>query len=335
MKLCFKILAVAIIAVITYPLSSCSAPAGYSYQNVSISIATQCTDCPAGNTYNPAAPTVYMMAPGGGQGGDAEFSATVTNAPAANITWQLYPLPNLASVFTSQTGTTTPVGESGSQVGTFVAPSSNPTTATGPNVYYLSPGSVPVYGGAALEQTQSFQWYYNGQLQTGIPQGDVLLVATVQTDPNNPSVTVSQGQLVQVYNPANTSSPTVYLTPHSGLSPANQTQPVINVARGASYQFYGGTVGSAPCLPPTGATLCANGAASFTTDNASIWEVCPAPFALTTCITNGNATLGTITQTGLYTAPTTIPNPLPVVFVTSHFNPSISNQSNYAYVGVY
>ena len=335
MKLCLKIFAVAIIAASTYPLISCAGPAGFSYKNINIAITTQCSDCPLSNTYNPAQPNVIMMTPGGGQGGDEQFTATVTNAPP-NVTWTIYPQPNLGSVTTAPTGTATPVGESGSSVGSFATSSGNALSQAGTtNVYYAGPSSPPVYSGAALQQAQTIQWYSNGVLQTGIPQGDVLIVASVPSDPSNPSATYTQGQLVQIYR--NTSAqgpPSVYITPQTGSTPANQTQPAVYVARGASYQFYGGTVGAAPCIPAAGQTVCSApaGAVPYTADNTSVWEVGPAPYSLSTAVVGGNATLGFIDQTGKYTAPATVPSPLPVVIVTSHYVPSVAA---YANVGVY
>jgi hypothetical protein len=47
--------------------------------------------------------------------------------------------------------------------------------------------------------------------------------------------------------------------------------------------------------------------------------------------------LGTVTQNGVYTAPATIPNPLPAVLVMYVTYPSqsiVSNANNYALVGV-
>lgn len=335
MKLCLKILAVAIIAASTYPLVSCAGPAGFSYQNIAITITPACSDCPASNTYNPAQPGVLMMTLGGGQGGDEQFTASVANAPA-NVSWTIYPQPNLGSINTAPTGTSTPVGESGSSVGSFASSTGNALTITSSaSVYYAGPGSPPVYGGAALQQAQTMQWYSNGQLQTGIPQGDVLIVASVPSDPANPSAVYSQGQLVQIYNTKTAQGPpSEYLTPSTGSTPANQTQPAVNVARGATYQFYGGTIGAAPCIPPAGATVCSSpaGAVAYTADNSSIWLVGPAPFSLSTALQGGNATLGTIDQNGKYTAPATIPSPLPVVIVTSHYVPSVAA---YANVGIY
>ena len=334
MKLCLKILAVAIIAASTFPLVSCSGPAGFSYKNVSIAIATACSDCPVSNTYNPAQPNVIMMTPGGGQGGDEQFTATVTNAPA-NVTWTIFPQPNLSSITAAPTGTSTPVGESGSSVGSFATSSGNALSQVGASVYYAGPSGPPVYGGAALQQAQTIQWYSNGVLQTGIPQGDVLLIASVPTDPTNPSAVYTQGQLVQIYNTKTPQGPpSVYLTPSTGSNPAGQTQPAVYVARGASYQFYGGAVGAAPCIPAAGQTTCSLpvGAPPYTVDNGSIWLVGPAPFSLSTAVQGGNATLGTIDQNGKYTAPATVPSPLPVVIIESHFVPSVSAFAN---VGIY
>src|SRR5450631_2874014 len=122
MKLCSKILVLAIIAVLTYPMTSCSGPAGFSYQNVVISlnkVPIQCSDCP-GNavTFNPADPGTVTMPLGGGQGGTILITATVTNAPA-NITWTIFPQPNLGSIDAPPTGTSLPVTESSSSVGTI------------------------------------------------------------------------------------------------------------------------------------------------------------------------------------------------------------------------
>jgi hypothetical protein len=328
MKLCLKILAIAVIAVSTYSLIGCAAPPSFSYQNVSISISGQCADCEnfgIAVIYNPAYPAppapgnVAYITPGGGPGGDELFTATVTNAPQTNVTWTIYPTPNLGSISNPPTGTTYPVGESGSSVGTVVANSGN-------TALYGAPSGPPIYTGAALQQAQAM----------GIPMGDVLLVASVNVDPSNPASVVTASQLIQVVN--NTSAPTPYLFPHTNTSPANITTPAVTVARNASFQFLGGVVGALPC---TSTTTCLT---QFTpvinsANNNPVWMVCPATFALSTCLPvvngiSGNATLGTVTQTGLYTAPAAIPSPLPVVLVTAQEAPTITNTSNFAYVGI-
>jgi hypothetical protein len=334
MKLCLKILAVAAITASTYSLTSCSAPSGFSYQNVSVSISSFCSDCAQGGIlvfYNPAYPqppnpgSVVEMTPGGGQGGTNTFVANVTNAPATNVTWTLYPQPNLNSIDQLPTGTSLPVGESSNPSGTIVA-------ASGNTVYYNTPG-VPIYTGAALQQANAM----------GIPQGDVLLVASVPSDPSDPTKVATASQLIQVYN-ASPGSPVPYLVPKTSTSPANQTQPAVTVPRNTSFAFYGGVAGAYPCTSPTAcAALVPAGQTpppTYTTDNTVVWAVGPAPFALGTAIPGGNATYGTITPQGVYTAPATIPtttnssttiNGEVVVYVISHF---VSTVNNYAYVGV-
>lgn len=119
--------------------------------------------------------------------------------------------------------------------------------------------------------------------------------------------------------------------PHTNTQPAGLIGPVLTLSRSASYQFTGGVAGAVPC---TSTVACATQGftALYSTDNVALWEVCPARFALTTCVIGGNPVLGTIGQTGLYTAPAEIPNPQPVILVTSQLSRTITNQSNYAYV---
>lgn len=266
-----------------------------------------------------------MTMPSTGEGGTVELLASVNNAPATNVTWQIYPQPNLGGIKTLPNGTGTPVGESGSSVGTFSTPGNSPTTATGPNVYYAQ-GGVPVYSGAALAQAQAM----------GIPQGCVMIVASVPDNPDNPSAVATFSLLVQIYGGSTAQGPPgVYLTPQSATTPSNLVNPVVSVAHNPNllttgqiatngqYQFYGGVVGAAPCL--TTSTCLINGVQYplYTTDNTAVWEISPAPFALTTafqCSTPGPACpFGTITQPvlnaagqitspgGLYTAPSAIP----------------------------
>lgn len=380
MKLSLKILAIAATAATTYSLVSCAAPAGFSYQNVSISLTAQCTDCPAGITFNPAYPLptittsglaasngggggasgiipagALMTMPNTGEGGTVEFLATVTNAPASSVTWAIYPQPNLSGIDTLPTGTGTPVGESGSGVGTFATPGGSTTTATGPNVYYAVNG-VPIYSGAALAQANAM----------GICQGCVMLVASVPSDPDNPSAVVTFSMLIAVYGGSTAQGPpSAYLTPHTPSTPSGLVNPVVSVAHnpnlptiaaGGQYQFYGGIVGAAPCL--TTASCLINGVQYplYTADNTAVWEVGPTPFALSTAFPCPSATApvcpyGTITQPvlnaagqivspgGLYTAPAAIPptpsggtaNEVVVVLVSQ----LVGTVDQYAYVGLY
>lgn len=357
MKFCLKILAIAATAATTYSLVSCAAPASFSYQNVSISFTAQCTDCPAGITFNPAYPvapnngssTSGVIPPGArltmtnqGEGGTIQILAQVYNAPATNITWQIYPQPNLNGITTLPSGTGTPVGESGSSVGTFVTPGNSSTSSTGPSVYYAQ-GGIPVYSGAALAQAQAM----------GIPQGCVMLVASVPSDPSNPSSVASASLIIQIYNNTTPQGPpSAYLTPRTPSIPASLTNAVVSVAHnpnlptiaaGGQYQFYGGIVGAPACLSTGNCLINGVQFPLYTVDNTAVWEVGPSPFSLSTafpCSTAGLACpWGTITQTGLYTAPAN-PPPTPsggianevVVVVVSDLVPTVNA---YAYVSIY
>ena len=330
MKLSLKVLAIAIIAVSTYSLIGCAAPAGYSYQNISITFAATCSDCPA-ITYNPAYPQPpnpgsALLMSSNSQGGTSFITATVTNAPPNNITWTIYPTPNLGDITTAPTCQTTSTpctpGESGNPDGTIQA-------ASGNTIVYSVPSGAPVFSGAALLQANAM----------GIPQGDLLLTASVPSDPNNPSAVYTASQLIQIYGSSSFPGSSPYLSPHTPTTPTGLTNPVVTVARNTTFQFTGGVVGTLPCTSTTQCLINGTQYVTNTTDNKAVWEVCPAPFALGTCLPvvngiSGNATLGTINQSGLYTAPAAIPNPLPVVLVVPETAQTITNAQNYAYVGI-
>ena len=322
MKLCSKILAIAIIAASTYSLIGCAAPSSFSYQNVGITLTAQCSDCPAGITYNPAFPAALTMS-NQGEGGTILFTANITNAPQTNVTWNIYPSPNLGIPNPLPTGTSTPVTEPTSSVGQIVG-------ASGNTALYTQKG-VPVYSGAALVQAQNFQWTYNGTPMVGIPQGDVLISASVPADPTNPSAVVTQYQLIQLYN-GNAPPPTaVYMTPSTPTNPSGLTDSVAFVPRSGTFQFYGGAVGAAPCTTPS---ACGTNP-TLTTDNTVIWQVGPN----TSSVTAGGAVVtsagtfypyGQISSTGLYTAPPVLPPTgaglLPgqvVVVMAAHASPTL------------
>src|SRR6185312_10856084 len=210
------VIAAAALSAAALSLTSCSAPGGYSYSNIGISITAYCTDCPT-ITFNPnypqppAAGSVMYMPPGGGQGGVVQLTVHVTNAPASSATWAIYPSPSLTEPNPPASGTGQP-SPGGSAVGAFTTPNAASLsvgcpsggtgacseTASGGTVYYQN-GGTPIYTGASLQQAQAM----------GIPQGDVLIVVSVPNDPANPSSTVSAGQLIQMYN--STTNPTLYM----------------------------------------------------------------------------------------------------------------------------
>jgi hypothetical protein len=349
MKLRSKILALAATAATTLSLISCAGPASFTYTNVAITLTATCADCAGGGQYGvvniqyspaypqPPSPGSVLLMPATSQGGTTMFTANVTNAPSTNVSWAIYPQPNLTGIDTLPNGTSIPVGESGSSVGTFNTPGSSPTTAAGATAIYTQ-GGVPTYSGQALAQAQAM----------GIPQGDVMIVVSVPADPDTGAV-VSTSQLIQIYGGSTAQGPPgAYLTPHTPTTPASLTNPVVSVAISPTsayhtYQFYGGIVGAAPCN--TVGTCNINGVQYplLTADNTAVWEVGPTPFSLTTafpCTTPGLACpFGTISSTGLYTAPAAIP-PTPTGGVASEVVVVVVSQlvgtvDSYAYVGLY
>jgi hypothetical protein len=330
MKLCLKILAIVIVAATVYSLIGCAAPAHFSYSNVTLSLSyTPCYDnCPP-LTYNPANTDALVTSGPGASGCDNVF-ATVTNAPA-NITYTLYPTPSL--IIPKPSGLT----QQASPVG-------NINFGDGTTTFYCAPGTLPVYTGAALEQAQAM----------GIPQGDVELVAGVPNNPNTPSsscvLPTSPGcttfvQLFQIYNQGSpTGPPTVelfpstpsgYVTsavtlntrPPSASCPACQNQ----------FQFNGFAIGAPPCLTSTACLINGTAYPLYSTDNKVLWLVGQGGTSGTagTAVLGGNTTYGTITSTGLYTAPAAVPtgSPYPQVLVVAEAE-IVPTQTVTAYVTI-
>jgi len=302
MKFCMKILAIAIVAASTFSMISCSAPAGFSYQNVKITLSASCsgTPCSAGLMQSPVQSNLILV------NNYAEcilFDATVTNAPP-NLTWTLYPTPNLTTPGLS-------TSEAGSSVGTL-------NSSTGLSNYYCENG-IPTYSGPALQQAQAM----------GIQQGQVMMVVSVPTDPNDPSAVASTTEILQIYSESSppTGPPAVYLSPVSSTAAYDPVVVLSHLAPNNTFQFTGFAAGAEPCM--TSASCTSEGFTSLlSTDNAVVWAVAPyvvsgSSYAVGTPVVGGNSTEGTITQTGLYTAPATVPLSTtttgpPVVVLESH-----------------
>jgi hypothetical protein len=330
MKLCLKILAIAVIAAFTYSLTGCASPPSFTYSNVGISLSETCSDC-AGTIgtgsgvgvtlqFDTAKPWALMVDGGGNQqGGSILFTATVTNAPS-NLTWSLYPTQNLIdpnpnpNCQTSSTPCAPQELTNGWLIGTYAVISGN--TALFQNA--VIGGVEPIYTGAALAQAEAMTYTVTypqevvsnlgiptittvSQQMTGIPQGNVLLGVSVPNNPDNPSSLTTAYQLMEIY----ASAPIVYLTPQTPTVPSGLTDSVLTVPRGTSFAFYGGAAGAAPCAT---ASSCGNQPVGLqaigSTDNTVIWEV---GATSSTAIAGGNTTYGTISTTGVYTAPATIP----------------------------
>ena len=314
MKLCLKIFVVALVAALTYSMIGCAAPAGFSYQNVSISLTEYCTYTCSVLNFDPNQPGVWEITQI-----NYFFTASVQNAPP-NFTWALYPTENLSQPNPYPTGSSTPVGEqsAGPTDGwLYVGPN-----GSGPTVIYNN-ASPPVYTGAALQQAENFKYTITSTKETlsslgvpslttttvpatGIPQGDVLMAVSVPTSPSDPTQTFTYYQLLEI-----TGGLKLYLVPSTPTNPTGLTTSVVTIphstaATANTFQFYGGAVGNSAC----GTTAaCAAQSPGFQTlysiDNTVVWEVGASP---STAVVGGNSTYGTISTSGLYTAPTSIPS---------------------------
>ena len=287
MKLCTRILALLAIAA-TFALAGCAGPAGYSYQNVTLTLSFNpiCSGtCINGNVFtkvpsptkagDQVGPVGAIELPiGGGSGQCVELNATVTNAPA-NLTWTILPTPN-------------PVPASS---GTPPVPNPNTGTLASPtglsNYYCMSTswGSAILYSGAQLAQAQAL----------GLQQGETEIVVSVPADPNDPSkvVTATQTFTYQLNTPPSQSGSTMLV----GITPAN----TLSLALGATYQFSGYVIGDNGYYTPPGST-------TPIPAQAQIWYV--------NGVHGGSTTTGTITDSGLYTAPKTYPSTGKTVTIT-------------------
>jgi hypothetical protein len=350
MKLCLKVLAIAVIAATAYSLTGCAAPATFSYSNVGITLSQTCADCVGGAVagvniqFDPQQPGV-MEFPNSGQGGTITFTATVTNAPS-NVTWSLWPQSNLVDPNPPANGTSLPVGEKSpaGAIGYFIAQSGNTATYSNSGASVATTNitvSIPIYYGAALTQAQNMQYVitYTKQVvsgagvtslqtvnvpTTGIPQGDVLLEASVPNDPANPSSVAAAYQLFEWFN-ENSATPTLYLTPQTPTVPSGLTDSVLTVPHGTSYQFYGGVTGTPPCAAPSASAPCSNGLPNHGIDNVAVWEVGDAGTAAScpsTAVAGGSTSFGTITNTGLFTAPSFVPPGFVCVVLAAHSLPT-------------
>jgi hypothetical protein len=350
MKLCLKILAIAVIAATTYSLTGCAAPASFSYSNVGITLSQTCADCVGGAiagvniVFDPANPGVIEF-PNSGQGGTIVFTANVTNAPS-NVTWSLWPTSNLSDPNPPANGSSQPVGEKSpaGATGYLIVQGGNTATYTNSGASVATTTinvSVPIYSGAALAQAQSMQYVISYTKQvvsgagvtslqtvnvptTGIPQGDVLLEASVPNNPANPSSVAAAYQLFEWFN-ENGATPTLYLVPQTPTVPSGLTDSVLTVAHGTSYQFYGGVTATPPCAAPSAGALCANGLPNHGIDNTAVWEVGDAGTASScpsTAVVGGSAAFGTITSTGLFTAPPFVPPGFVCVVLAAHSLPT-------------
>jgi hypothetical protein len=293
---------------------------------VSSTAATTSAPASAGSTpcltpITPAAPSYVAVAPTGpsvqAAGGTQQFTANAVNLGSSAVTWKvngvaggntttgtisssgLYTAP--ADVPSSPTVTVTAVSNANSNVSGFAG-----VTLTSPVTVGITPTSATVLVGTG---TQSFTASVSNSTNTavtwtvnGIAGGN----ATVGT--------ISSAGLYTA--PAQIPSPaTVTVSALAVADPLVSASAVVTVAH----------VGVA--VTPSSATLAVLNTQNFTatvtnTQNTAVsWQV--------NGIAGGNATVGTVTSAGLYTAPAAIPSPATVtVTAVSAADPTQSGSAS-------
>jgi len=350
MKFCYKILAILAIAT-TCGFISCSSSASYSYQNVGLYITFEGVGYSNTLSYFPNPPgdggiigsvmpqcstvtnlgcyqsgTEYcspqslcqtngsvLLASGGGAGTCIELFANVTNAPIANVTWTIVPY---------QSG--------GASVGGFNS-NGGPITTTGPNAFYCEPSNPPIYSGAQLAAAIA-----DGIVDANgnIAQGNTEVIASIPSDPNNPS-SVATAHIFFAYQSGAGAGLAVGASPNpnQAITSYNVTSNIV-VPRGTSQVFTGYVVGIWGYGNPCGITPAPTTSLPGT---GLIWGIGSSEANAEVYVAGTNPSLGTIVQTGpntaLYTAPATPPSPNTVVVVARSLACYISSTSPGFYTG--
>ena len=239
-----------------------------------------------------------------------------------NVTWTIYPHAESRRHPTLPTGTTT-AGRRIRHLGRHhhTWPAATPHTTT------PSRRCRPSIAARLWRRPQAM----------GIPQGDILFVASVPIDPEQSL----RGRYRQPVDPDlrrqhAQGPPSVYLTPSTPTTPAGLTNPVVTVAHN------GGTLSSStaessaprPASPPRPALRSAPAVSRSTPPTTPpIWEVGPAPFSLSTACPRRRHHLR---HHHANRASTPLrrrfpPAASPSVILVSHLVPTVNN---YAYIGV-
>lgn len=257
-----------------FGLAGCSGPSGYTYQNVSVQLSFNpiCSGvCLNANVFTPVpAPTT----PGDlvGPTGAIEMPVGGGSGSCIELTATVSNAPANVTwtiVPTPLATAPTPPTATGTAVPTPATPNTGSLAyTTGLTNYYCMPNGIPIYSGVQLLQAQA----------AGLQQGETEVVVSVPADPNDPSKVVTQ---TQTFTSQVGSPPAGILV---GITPAN----TVTVALGASYQFTGYIVGNNGYYTPAGSTTQIPAQSEY-------WMV--------NGVHGGSTTTGTITDSGLYTAP--------------------------------
>jgi hypothetical protein len=335
MKLCLKILAIAVIATTTNSLIGCAGPSvATATPNPVLSLTVTCSDCetygiqfaptnnmgqtipvPTSNSsplqavQSQVTSTVIpqpngvlspiMLVDNQGQGGTFQLFAAVNGVAASNVTWTVYPTPVSPAEPNAGTGLT--CTGSGCAPGEISAPYGQINVQSNSGATYSWAA-----GGATVTGATGVPYYAGTALEEanamGIPQGDVMIYVTAQNpnDPSNPADLISTTLLLQIVNlQSGKAIPNPFLAQQTPTNLTGvTTTSVATVPRNGTFLFYGGTLGNGPC---ESASACGANPL-FYTDNTSIWEIGALasgklPTVLSTCTTAGSACPeGTIVQ---------------------------------------
>jgi hypothetical protein len=239
--------------------------------------------------------TVSPSSAGVRTGRSRTFTATVTGAPST-VTWTVNDIPGGDAVV----GMIDPSGQ-------YIAPSVVPTPAT-VAVRATSTSSAATTGSAVVTVIPPLT--LSGVSPSSFPTGNFTLTvsgtgflsgSTVRFDGAALTTTFVSATQLRATGNAPTARPSV---PVVVQTPDNETSNTVSVAVTTPVQV-------SVTISPTSATVRVKRTKQFgasvknSSNKAVIWKV--------NGITGGNASLGTITSSGLYRAPNTVPNPAAVM----------------------
>ena len=238
-------------------------------------------------TINPVSVAVSPTTASLGGGGTQQFTATVTNGGGTGVTWSLTGLGTLSSsgLYTA------PATVSATSTATVMATSTKDTTKSasatvtlnppGAITVAISPTSASLGGGATQQFTATVTGTSNTAVTWSLTGTGTLSASGLYTAPATvPATSTATVQATSVADTTKSASATVTLNPVSvSVSPSSAS-----VTTGTAQQFT--------------ATV------SYTSNTGVTWQV--------NNLAGGNATVGTISASGLYTAPSAVPSPATV-----------------------
>jgi 6-phosphogluconolactonase (cycloisomerase 2 family)/uncharacterized protein (DUF58 family) len=237
-------------------------------------------------------------------GASQQFTATVANTNNTAVTWQV----NGVAGGNATVGTI-------SNSGLYTAPATIPNPAT-VTVTAVAAADTTKTGSATVTVTAPPPIAVTvSPNAANVVVGQTLQFTATVANTNNTAVTWQVNGVANGNSSVGTISATgLYTAPSTVPSPATVTVTAVSAADGSKSGSANVTVTAAPVITvtvvPNSANVAVNGTQQFTatvtgTANTAVtWQV--------NNVTGGNATVGTISGSGLYTAPASVPNPAAV-----------------------